>query len=299
MKPLEGSGLKAYMSVCRRRVEDSVNSFLSDYPSHNTQLIDAMRYALLAGGKRVRPVLVYSAARACGAKQDGASDDLALAIECVHAYSLVHDDLPAMDDDDLRRGQPTTHKHFNEATAILAGDALQCAAFELVSQSNLSPAQKLEAIEVLAQNSGAKGMVMGQAIDLASVNQAISLEALEHMHLLKTGKLIEAAVRLGAISSGAKAEQSEKLAAYARAIGLAFQVQDDILDVVSSTETLGKTQGADAALNKPTYVSLLGLEGAQAKAQELIDQARANLVEFGDEAHLLDALALYIIQRSH
>jgi geranylgeranyl pyrophosphate synthase len=299
MKPNEGGDLNAFMSQCRSRVESSVDKLLEHYPSHNTQLIEAMRYAMLGGGKRVRPLLVYAAAQACGSKQNDTCDVLALAIECIHAYSLVHDDLPAMDDDDLRRGQATTHKRFDEATAILAGDALQCAAFELISQSQMSAQQRLESMTLLAQASGARGMVMGQAIDLASVDNTLNLETLERMHLLKTGKLIEAAVQLGAIASGASQAQAKSLSDYARAIGLAFQVQDDILDVTSSTETLGKTQGADAALNKPTYVSLLGLEGAKLKAEELIADARSSLRTLGDESHLLDALALFIIERNH
>jgi len=263
------------------------------------RLQDAMSYSMLNGGKRVRPMLVYAAAQAVGASMVHA-DIAAAAVEMIHAYSLVHDDLPAMDDDDLRRGKPTCHIQFDEATAILAGDALQTQAFQILSApiDGLTAQQQLTLVNTLAQASGAFGMAGGQSLDLEAVNQTVDLTYLENMHNHKTGALILASVLMGAHCGSALSKDTlTALTTYARAIGLAFQVQDDILDVVSDTQTLGKTQGADAANNKPTYVSLLGLEGAKQKAHELHKVAIDAIEPLGDKAGPLAHIANYIIER--
>jgi len=263
------------------------------------RLLAAMKYSLLNGGKRVRPLLVHASARACQADEKCA-DYAALAIEMIHAYSLVHDDLPAMDDDDLRRGQPTCHIAFDEACAILAGDALQTEAFALLSHpiEGLHASQQLKMVSTLAQASGVYGMAGGQSLDLDAVDKQVDIDYLQTMHNHKTGALIKASVLLGALCQpNLTPEQTQALSEYADAIGLAFQVQDDILDVISDTQTLGKPQGADAALNKPTYVTLLGLEGAKAKAQELHNQAIKALQPFGENAQYLREIADYIIDR--
>ena len=264
-----------------------------------SRLQDAMSYSMLNGGKRVRPMLVYAAAQAVGADMVHA-DIAAAAVEMIHAYSLVHDDLPAMDDDDLRRGKPTCHIQFDEATAILAGDALQTQAFQILSApiNGLTAQQQLTLVNTLAQASGAFGMAGGQSLDLEAVNQTVDLTYLENMHNHKTGALILASVLMGAhCGSTLSKDTLTSLTTYARAIGLAFQVQDDILDVVSDTQTLGKTQGADAANNKPTYVSLLGLEGAKQKAHELHKVALDAIEPLGDKAEPLAHIANYIIER--
>lgn len=262
------------------------------------RLTDAMRYSLLGGGKRVRPLLVIAAAQACSSEEDTSKKAIiwpaAVAVECIHTYSLIHDDLPAMDNDALRRGQPTCHIAFDEATAILAGDALQCLAFEVLSQN----AETLPMVAPLAKAAGARGMVVGQAIDLASVDKALTLSQLSHMHKHKTGALIEVSVHLGAIAAGANPLQVAALQRYAAAIGLAFQIQDDILDVTASTQVLGKQQGADAANNKPTYVSLLGLEEAKCKAQALLHEANSALDELPN-GEVLAAIAHYIVGRGN
>lgn len=265
------------------------------------RLLESMKYSLLNGGKRIRPLLVYASAQACQANLNHA-DYAALAIEMVHAYSLVHDDLPAMDDDDLRRGQPTCHIAFDEACAILAGDALQSEAFSLLSGAidGLLPAQQLRMVNNLAMASGVYGMAGGQSLDLEAVNQSVDIAYLENMHNHKTGALIKASVLLGAQCQAKLDPQThDLLSQYADAIGLAFQVQDDILDVTSDTQTLGKTQGADAALNKPTYVSLLGLEGAQQKAAQLHQTALDALAPLGENAKALRQIANYIIERAN
>jgi len=290
-----------YLSSCQARINDVLKQQLVFPNGGAPKLQEALEYSLFNGGKRVRPVLAYAAAEACGADQKMA-DLPAAALEMIHSYSLVHDDLPAMDDDDLRRGKPTCHIAFDEATAILAGDALQTLAFEILSrdaQNPLSTNQRLKMIQQLSQASGASGMCGGQSIDLEAVGHQVDLAYLENMHNHKTGALIYAAVIMGALCNPEVTEtQLTQLAQYAKAIGLAFQVQDDILDVISDTETLGKAQGADAALNKPTYVSLLGLEGARAKAQELHEEALAAIEPFGEKAQWLRAVSDYIVQRA-
>jgi geranylgeranyl pyrophosphate synthase len=281
-----------------------LGSVSSEFGSPNVdlqRLFDAMAYSSGNGGKRVRPVLIYATAEALG--YEGSLDSLdkiAAAMEMIHCYSLVHDDLPAMDDDNLRRGHPTCHIAFDEATAILAGDALQCRAFELLTECDAVSAElRLDLVKALTAAAGARGMVGGQAVDLASVGQEISLAQLQDMHRLKTGALIQCSVQLGAIIGGADNTQQASLRDYARAIGLCFQVQDDILDIESSTEVLGKTQGADQALNKPTYPALMGLERAKEYAQQLRKEAVTALGGFADSAWALRELANYIVERKH
>jgi len=258
------------------------------------RLHQAMRYAVLGGGKRVRPLLAYAAGEAVGAAGERL-DRCAAAIELMHCYSLIHDDLPCMDDDVLRRGRPTAHVEFDEATALLAGDALQCLAFDVLCQAGADPA----AIILLARASGSRGMAGGQAIDLESIGGELPLAQLELMHRMKTGALIRAAVLLGA-SCGAPLEASQRAAFehYADAVGLAFQIVDDILDAEATTQALGKTAGKDAAHNKPNYVAALGLAGAKARAAELRDHAHAALAPFAHRAARLRNLAELIIVRS-
>lgn len=290
-----------FHQTCLSRFDGVLRTYQTSPMPKAERLMNAMQYSLLNGGKRVRPMLVYASAQALGANLN-LSDTPALAIEMMHAYSLVHDDLPAMDDDDLRRGKPTCHIAFDEATAILAGDALQTEAFSLLSQpqSPLSPVQQLNMVQLLSQASGVFGMAGGQSLDLEAVNRQVDIHYLEVMHQHKTGALIEASVLLGAhCAEQVSPLQLEQLSQYAKAIGLAFQVQDDILDVISDTQTLGKTQGADAALNKPTYVSLLGLEGAQLKAQQLHGLAMAAIQEWDVRAQPLRDIADYIVNRSN
>lgn len=292
--------IAAYQARCQARVDAALET-LFDAPSNELdRLYQAMRYSVTNGGKRVRPLLVYAACEALGGNLDQA-DGAACAVELIHAYSLVHDDLPAMDDDDLRRGKPTTHKAFDEACAILAGDGLQALAFEVLADRRRNPQDgdtRLAMITALARASGPAGMVGGQAIDLGSVGIRLDQAALETMHRHKTGALIEASVRLGALASG-RADDAllRALQIYARAVGLAFQVQDDILDVESDTATLGKTQGKDQAADKPTYPSLLGLDAAKDYALELRDQALHALRPLGEAAEPLRALARYIVER--
>ncbi len=258
-----------------------------------------MRYSALNGGKRVRATLVFAAAQAISEKPAPSIEHIACAVELIHAYSLVHDDLPAMDNDSLRRGQPTCHIAFDEATAILVGDALQTLAFECLAMADIGSEQRCESILTLTRASGAAGMVAGQDMDLAAEGKQISLQELESLHRHKTGALIRASVQLGAIATAATAEQKIALDSYAAAIGLAFQVQDDILDIESSTEELGKQQGADLALNKSTYPSLLGLENARQRAQHLYDDAIRALTLFDHRADPLRLLARYIIERKN
>jgi farnesyl diphosphate synthase len=292
--------LQQYLRAHAARAEAALQHRLPPPGELPARLHAAMRYAALDGGKRIRPVLVYTTGEVLGvplAQLDGP----ACAVELIHAYSLVHDDLPAMDDDDLRRGKPTCHKAFDEATAILAGDALQTLAFQVLAEDpamTAAPAQRLAMVRELAVASGSRGMAGGQAIDMAATGGALSLPELQQMHSLKTGALIRAAVRLGALSRpGLDLALFQALDDYAAAIGLAFQIRDDILDVESSTEQLGKRQGADQALAKSTYVALLGLDGAKAKAREVHAAARAALAPLGPDAQPLAAIADFIVER--
>ena len=292
--------IAAYQKRCQTRVDTALEQLFQAPRTELERLYQAMRYSVMNGGKRVRPLLVYAACEALEGDIERA-DGAACAVELIHAYSLVHDDLPAMDDDDLRRGQPTTHKAFDEASAILAGDALQSLAFGVLADRRRNPQNtetRLQMVELLSQAAGPAGMVGGQAIDLGSVGLQLDQQALEIMHRHKTGALIEASVALGALASGNTDELAHKaLLQYARAIGLAFQVQDDILDVESDTATLGKTQGKDEAHDKPTYPALLGLDAAKDYALELRDQALHVLRPFGNSAEPLRELARYIVER--
>ncbi|MCY1201879.1 Farnesyl diphosphate synthase [compost metagenome] len=292
--------IASYQARCQERVDAALAELFIPPLAPLERLYQAMRYSVVNGGKRVRPLLVYAACEALGGDA-ACADGAACAVELIHAYSLVHDDLPAMDDDDLRRGQPTTHIAFDEATAILAGDGLQALAFEVLADPMRNPHDaetRLAMIASLGHAAGPAGMVGGQAIDLGSVGLKLDQAALEAMHRHKTGALIEASVRLGALASGqADPASLAALRIYARAIGLAFQVQDDILDVESDTATLGKTQGKDQAHDKPTYPALLGLDNAKAYALELRDQALRATANLGDAAEPLRTLARYIVER--
>ena len=262
---------------------------------------DAMRYAVLDGGKRLRPLLVLAASEAVQGNQDAALR-AACAVELIHAYSLVHDDMPCMDNDVLRRGKPTVHVKFGEAQALLAGDALQALAFELLAPEGQDIAFSIQATlcRLLARAAGHEGMAGGQAIDLASVGHALTEEQLRHMHRLKTGALLQGSVMMGAACGQASTASQEALARYGAAVGLAFQVVDDILDVTADSATLGKTAGKDAAQDKPTYVSLMGLERSRALAGQLLDQALAALDASGlADTHALAALARMVVHRQN
>ncbi len=294
--------LKSLMLNCRQQVDKALEQILHNTPDIAQELRQAMHYSVFNGGKRVRPLLVYLTGQALGVPAQH-QDMSACAVEFIHCYSLVHDDMPAMDDDDLRRGQPTCHKKFSEATALLAGDALQTLAFETLSRNDqLSDTQNLAMVRVLAQASGISGMAGGQAIDLAATGQArnMTLDELKTMHEHKTGALIRASVQLGGLCQPDIA--SDTLLAldhYARNIGLSFQIKDDILDIESDTETLGKQQGADISLNKVTYPALLGLDGAKAMAQLCHEQALDSLSDFDIKADPLRWLSEYIITREY
>jgi farnesyl diphosphate synthase len=296
------SNLKAYLTACQNRVERALDARLPGEDILPQTLHQAMRYSVLDGGKRTRPLLTYATGQALGLSED-VLDAQACAVEFIHVYSLIHDDLPAMDNDDLRRGKPTCHKAYDDATAILAGDALQALAFDVLANDPAIQAgaeARVKMIAALTRASGSQGMVGGQAIDLGSVGRKLTLPELENMHIHKTGALIRASVNLAALSKlGLDAEVAKKLDHYAKCIGLSFQVKDDILDVESDTATLGKTQGKDVDNDKPTYPALLGMAGAKQKAQELHEQAVESLAGFGSEADLLRDLSLYIIERSH
>ncbi|MEO8408330.1 MAG: polyprenyl synthetase family protein [Oxalobacteraceae bacterium] len=278
-------------------MEQALSSFLPDAASAPAQLHQAMRYAALDGGKRVRPLLAFAAGELFAAGQEQLQR-AAAAVEMIHAYSLVHDDMPCMDDDALRRGKPTVHVKFGQATALLAGDALQAQAFLVLAEGPGDAACKLAMVRLLAQASGSLGMCGGQAIDLASVGLRLSRQQLEQMHRLKTGALLRAAVLLGALSGKLLTVAEEQaLDRFAAAIGLAFQVVDDILDATADSATLGKTAGKDAADNKPTYVSILGLDASLVLAEQLRRDAHAAILPFGDKAQRLRELADLIVQR--
>ncbi|MCL1093508.1 (2E,6E)-farnesyl diphosphate synthase [Shewanella kaireitica] len=258
----------------------------------------AMKHGALIGGKRIRPFLVYAIGEMLNVKLE-TLDSCAAAIECVHAYSLIHDDLPAMDDDALRRGQPTVHIAFDEATAILAGDALQALAFEIISEpiKNIVPSQNLAMVKALANASGYSGMCGGQAMDLSATDKQIELATLIQLHKLKTGALIRCAVEFAIIAAKINDDERQALLDFADAIGLAFQVQDDVLDIIASTEELGKPQGSDTDSNKSTYPKLLGLEGAQQTAASLIEDALSALAKLPYNSQLIAEFARYIIER--
>lgn len=292
--------LNEFLQQCQQRVDQRLGDALNAEIASAT-LNEAMRYACLGGGKRIRPVLAYGSALAVGGDL-AAADNAAAAIELIHSYSLVHDDLPAMDDDDLRRGKPTVHRAFDEATAILVGDALQSLAFQILSTDadGLGASKRLAMVQLLSQAAGATGMVGGQSLDFEAVGVELDIQQLEQMHCLKTGALIRCAVLLGGMSCESTSDsQMTALAAYADNIGLAFQVQDDILDVIGDTSQLGKPQGSDSDKNKPTYVSLLGLDEAKALASSLSSKAIAALQGFPASADPLRELAAFVVSRLH
>ncbi len=290
-----------FIKHSQARVELALDHWLSPSQFDQVKLMEAMRYSAMNGGKRVRSLLAIAAAESLQDSDSEILDAIVCAIECVHAYSLIHDDLPAMDDDDLRRGRPSCHIAYGEANAILAGDALQAEAFRILSHPslNLDDFTRVQLIRELAEAAGSQGMVLGQAIDLNAVDRDLTLADLETMHRLKTGALINASVRMGAWAGGADEAALASLSRYAELVGLAFQVQDDVLDVTVDTQTLGKTQGADAARNKPTFVSLLGLEQAKAYAQELHRQALDALATFDYRADNLRHISGYIVNRGY
>ena len=294
--------LEGLIQVTKKRVEHALDTWLPRENETPMELHRAMRYAAISGGKYIRPLLVYAAGKTLDIHPDSL-DGPACAVELIHAYSLVHDDLPSMDNDDLRRGKPTCHKAFGEAVAILTGDALQSLAFHILAHDGTMTAsadRRLEMIRTLTGATGSQGMAGGQAIDLAAVGRSMGLDQLELMHERKTGALIRASIRLGVLSlEDAGQELIDSLDNYARCIGLAFQIRDDILDVEGTTATLGKTQGADIAQNKPTYPALLGMDGAKRMAGELYEHSLRHLESLGAGADPLRWIATYIIHREN
>ena len=288
------------LSSYQQRVNSALDKYLpsNDPPEHN--LAEAIRYSVVGGGKRIRPAMVYAAGEAMGVSTD-LLDIPACAVEMIHAYSLIHDDLPAMDDDDLRRGLPTCHKAFDEATAILAGDALQALAYEILAKDEhkeLTPEHRINMLSLLTEASGAHGMAGGQAVDLASVGKKLDLLQLENMHRLKTGALIRASILLGGMcQQDISDENINILSEYSLCIGLSFQIQDDILDVIGDTETLGKPQGSDEAQEKPTFPAIIGLEESKQLALEQHQQALDILQPLDERADALRELSAYIVQR--
>lgn len=290
-----------WVAAVQQRTESALDRFLPAESIAPARLHDAMRYAVLGGGKRIRPLLCHAAGALSGATPESL-DAAACAVELIHAYSLVHDDLPCMDNDVLRRGKPTLHVQFGEAPALLAGDALQALAFEVLlpEDQSVEPALAARLCRQLARAAGWDGMAGGQAIDLAGVGQQLDQASLEDMHRRKTGALLLASVEMGGAAAGASAAQLAAMARYGRALGLAFQVVDDILDVTADSATLGKTAGKDAAADKPTFVSLLGLAAAQAYADDLLAQAHQALDQAGlRQAAYLHAIADWVVRRSH
>ena len=292
--------LAVFMAQCQERLERSFDQWLPPARTHPATLHEAMRYTVMGGGKRIRPTLVYAGGQATGADSQQL-DRPACAVELIHAYSLIHDDLPAMDDDDLRRGKPSCHRAFGEATAILAGDALQSHAFQVLSNgpsNGVDANTRLRMINTLALASGSRGMAGGQVIDLAATGHQLNIAELEDMHIHKTGALIRASVVLGALC-GTTAEQGDidRLDHYAKCIGLAFQIRDDILDVEGEAKTLGKNPGMDQRLEKSTYPALIGMEGARQRAAELHVEALDSLASFSSDADPLRWISAYIIER--
>ncbi|MCJ8320818.1 MAG: (2E,6E)-farnesyl diphosphate synthase [Colwellia sp.] len=284
------------------RINQFLENKLNQLPVNDAKLLEAMRYGLLIGGKRMRPYLAYISGEMLGASHDDI-DGIAAALECIHAYSLLHDDLPAMDDDDLRRGKPTCHKAFDEATAILAGDSLQTLAFDILANHPFSHEiadKRIIFIQQLVNASGYQGMCGGQALDLSATGKNIELSALEKLHSLKTGALLQASVLMAAeCAINVSKDDKASLAQYAQNIGLAYQVRDDIIDITSSEEELGKPKGSDIAANKSTYPALLGLQGAQEKAQYLYQQALQALATLPYNSQALSNFATFIIKRTH
>lgn len=294
------TSFESRLAVYTSRIERVLAQHLELPECGTARLREAMRYSVLGGGKHLRPVLVYATGESLGAPLE-VLDAPAAAVEFVHVYSLVHDDLPAMDDDDLRRGRPTNHRAFDEATAILAGDALQALAFDVLAadRSGVSPSARLEMLRILAHSAGTSGMAGGQAIDLAAVGKTLDASAVENMHRRKTGALIQGSVLIGATAAGLSSDaEREALERYGADIGLAFQIQDDILDIEGDPKLLGKSVGADAAHQKPTYPSTVGVDAAHRRALELRDSAVATLTPLGRRASVLVDLAHYIVSRA-
>ena len=290
--------MKSYMQRKMDLINQQLNEIYTENMALNKDLAKAMNYSLMAGGKRLRPILIMAAADALGV--DGEKFfRLSTSIEFIHTYTLIHDDLPAMDNDDYRRGKLTNHKVFGEALAILAGDALLTMAFEIIAtDKNVDAETKVKIITEMSKAAGAEGMVGGQVIDMQSENKKIDIQTLKQMHAAKTGALFCAAIRSGAILAGADEKQLANLTEYARQFGLAFQITDDILDVVGDEKTIGKPVGSDEKNHKSTYVTLGSLESAKALAQEAVDKAKASLVDFGENAEFLRALVDYLITRN-
>lgn len=287
-----------WLEQIRIRIDQALDNALGTHLG-DSKLLDAARYSVLRGGKRLRPALVYAAADAAGASPH-AADAAAIAVELLHAYSLIHDDLPAMDDDALRRGQPTTHIAFDEATAILAGDALQALAFSILGDADVrTDRMRVKQLNLLGEAVGFRGMALGQAIDLESEGQALSLDALKAMHAKKTGALITASVLMGAACGNPSNDDWDALTQAGRAIGLAFQIQDDILDETAPTETLGKTQGRDQILGKSTFPSLLGLEASEQEANALVEIAQEALARVVGDTTMLEQLARLSVERTN
>lgn len=292
--------LDDFRARCGARVETALDQILPPVSVQPSRLHEAMRYTVLAGGKRIRPLLAYAAGEALGL--DAARlDRPACSVEMIHAYSLIHDDLPAMDDDDLRRGRPTCHRAFDEATAILAGDALQTLAFQALAEApGLSAESRVAMVSALARASGARGMVGGQAMDLEAEGSPLDLVQLENIHIHKTGALIRASVQMGVLAHGGlDADKAERLDHYAKCLGLAFQIQDDVLDVEGDTAQIGKNAGRDQELNKATYPALVGLAEAKAMANQLITEAIESVTVFGERAKPLIWIANALLGRKH
>ncbi len=298
--------LKTYLDRKRNQINDALNDILQDYES-SSRIMKAVEYSLMAGGKRLRPVLCIAAAEAVGEKINKQILQAACALEMIHTYSLIHDDLPAMDNDDLRRGKPTCHVAFDEATAILTGDALLTLAFQLLSKNEFSAIDNadvnlakvwLEVIQIIAQASGHEGMIKGQMLDISSEGLSLSFEALEHMHALKTGALIEASIHAGSVLGNGNSKQIQSLKIYSKNIGIAFQVVDDILDVEGDPLVMGKTKGADINRSKNTYPSLLGIEKSKGLAKKLVSDALHAINFFDNKSDPLRAIANYIIERN-
>lgn len=293
---MKNDDFQAWVHARQARMESALEACLPGSDIQPCRLHSAMRYAVLGGGKRVRPLLAHASGELAGA-DEGHVELASCAVELIHAYSLVHDDLPAMDDDVLRRGKPTCHVEYDEATALLVGDSLQSLAFEVLASERLSCKRQAEMIRLLAHASGSRGMAGGQAIDLESVGKQLSLPELEAMHIRKTGELIRASILLGAYCGKITESELFELDRFAKSIGLAFQVIDDVLDAESSTATLGKTAGKDSKDNKPTYVSLLGVKAAKEMAEELYVSALASLSKFGERGLRLEQMADFVIRR--
>lgn len=293
--------LKQYLKEKKKIVEDSMARHMLSGPPLLQDHMDAMAYSLFAGGKRVRPILCIAVAEALGCDNDGVLP-VAMSLECIHTYSLIHDDLPAMDNDDLRRGKPTNHVKFGEAEAILAGDGLLTFGFDLLSSpvltEHISSEMQVKLIQILARSAGSLGMVGGQAIDIASEGKDIDFKALQTLHSCKTGALITAAVQMGAVLGYANEEEYKNLTAYGKHIGLAFQIVDDLLNVTATTEQLGKKAGSDAELDKATYPAFFGIEETRVKAKRAVDTALSCLTRFDAKCDPLRELARYIYSRN-